>query len=297
MRCLAVVHEAWEPHVGVVQMIRIAHDDLPVVRAADPVLRGQVVVELDDRLLLMLLPGAEPEVQRRVEVGGRSDDALRLRRGVDVVQDPEHVRVVGVDVAIGAREREHVARSDDRLAIFRRVPREDAGLRLRLDHRARPREVVRQPQLFVVEEEERLAAPVVQLRDDDRSALAEAELIQHDVVLRQIVDLVEEEVRVHPGAAVIVIRAAGEPVRADRVWNAICTAPWPPTSAPAPAVVTVTASTASGRGVTIANNPSVDLLKFSLLLTPSRLIATNESGSPLKFESRLTPAVLTPAGM
>ena len=80
----------------------------------------------------------------------------------------------------------------------------------------------------------------------------------------------------------------------ERVTNAICTAPWPPTSAPAVAVVTVTASTASCRGVTIANRPSVDLLKFSLLLIPSRLIATNESGRPLKFESRLTPAVFTP---
>ena len=61
-----------------------------------------------------------------------------------------------------------------------------------------------------------------------------------------------------------------------------------------PAVVTCTASIASGRGVTLAKNPSLDLLKLSLFDTPSRLIAIMDSGSPFTVELRLVVAVLTP---
>lgn len=71
-------------------------------------------------------------------------------------------------------------------------------------------------------------------------------------------------------------------------------APWPPTSAPPAAVVTVTASTASWRGVTLAKNPSEVLLKLSLLLTPSSVMLMKDCGRPLTLESRLTPAVFTP---
>ena len=74
----------------------------------------------------------------------------------------------------------------------------------------------------------------------------------------------------------------------------ICTDPWPPTSAVDPAVVTCTASIASGRGVTLAKNPSLDLLKLSLFVTPSKLMAMNDSGSPFTVELRLVVAVLTP---
>jgi hypothetical protein len=44
----------------------------------------------------------------------------------------------------------------------------------------------------------------------------------------------------------------------------------------------------------MAKSPSLDLLKLSLLFTPSSVMATKESGRPLKFDSRLVVAVLTP---
>src|ERR671912_482603 len=71
-------------------------------------------------------------------------------------------------------------------------------------------------------------------------------------------------------------------------------APLPPTFAPPPAITTVTASTASCRGETDAKNESVERLKLSLLLMPSIVIWTIDSGSPLMVESRLIPAVLIP---
>ena len=80
----------------------------------------------------------------------------------------------------------------------------------------------------------------------------------------------------------------------DRVAKLIDAAPWPPTSAPPTAVVIVTASIASCRGVTIAKNPSVDLLKLSLLLTPSSVMLMNDCGRPLIVASRLMPDVFTP---
>ena len=58
--------------------------------------------------------------------------------------------------------------------------------------------------------------------------------------------------------------------------------------------MTVTASTASWRGVTEAKNPSVLRRKLSLLLTPSSVMLRKPSGSPLIVESRLVPVVLTP---
>ena len=51
--------------------------------------------------------------------------------------------------------------------------------------RTRPREVVREAQLFVVEEVERLAAAVVHAGDLDWAAHAHAVLIQLGLVLRQ----------------------------------------------------------------------------------------------------------------
>src|SRR5690606_35042633 len=54
------------------------------------------------------------------------------------------------------------------------------------------------------------------------------------------------------------------------------------------------ASTASCRGVTDAKNESVDRVKLSLLLTPSIVMLTNDSGSPLIRDSRLVSAVLMP---
>ena len=84
------------------------------------------------------------------------------------------------------------------------------------------------------------------------------------------------------GCAMVLVGAAGEPVGARARDEAICTAPWPPTSAPPTAVVTVTASTASCRGVTIAKSPSVDLLKFSLLLTPSSADRDERVGQPVE---------------
>jgi hypothetical protein len=72
------------------------------------------------------------------------------------------------------------------------------------------------------------------------------------------------------------------------------TAPLPPDWAPPTAVVTVTASTASCRGVTEAKNESDDRRKLSLLLTPSIVMLTNDSGKPLMRDSRFVVAVFTP---
>ena len=80
-----------------------------------------------------------------------------------------------------------------------------------------------------------------------------------------------------------------------RVTKLIEIAPLPPTSAPAAADVTVTASIASWRGRTGEKNPSVDLLKVSWLLTPSSLMSRNDSGRPLTVASpRATPVWFTP---
>src|SRR4029450_14130840 len=72
------------------------------------------------------------------------------------------------------------------------------------------------------------------------------------------------------------------------------TAPLPPVVAPCTAVVTLTASTASCRGVTEAKKESDERRKLSLLLTPSRVMLTNDSGRPLMRDSRLVVAVLMP---
>src|SRR5829696_5862944 len=72
------------------------------------------------------------------------------------------------------------------------------------------------------------------------------------------------------------------------------TAPLPPLVAPWTAVVTDTASTASCRGETDAKNESDERLKLSLLLTPSSVMLTNDSGRPLIRDSRLVVAVFTP---
>ena len=72
------------------------------------------------------------------------------------------------------------------------------------------------------------------------------------------------------------------------------TAPLPPVCAPCTAVVTLTASTASWRGVTEAKNESDERRKLSLLLTPSIVMLMNDSGRPLMRDSRLVVAVLTP---
>ncbi len=72
------------------------------------------------------------------------------------------------------------------------------------------------------------------------------------------------------------------------------TAPLPPTFAPPTAVTTDTASTASCRGVTDAKNESDERRKLSLLLTPSIVIWTIDSGSPLILASRLLVVMLMP---
>src|SRR5262245_705067 len=72
------------------------------------------------------------------------------------------------------------------------------------------------------------------------------------------------------------------------------TAPLPPVVAGCTAVVTFTASTASCRGVTDAKNESDERRKLSLLLTPSSVMLTNDSGRPLMRDSRLVVAVLMP---
>src|SRR6188768_3473015 len=80
----------------------------------------------------------------------------------------------------------------------------------------------------------------------------------------------------------------------ERVVKLIVTAPLPPMLAPATAVVTVTASTASCRGYTEAKKPSPVLLKLSWLLTPSSVMLIIDCGRPLIVESRFTPGVFTP---
>src|SRR5215210_3876289 len=72
------------------------------------------------------------------------------------------------------------------------------------------------------------------------------------------------------------------------------TAPLPPTFAPAAARTTLTASTASCRGLTDAKKESDERKKLSLLLTPSNVIWTKDSGRPLIRDSRLVSAVLMP---
>ena len=80
----------------------------------------------------------------------------------------------------------------------------------------------------------------------------------------------------------------------ERVVKLMLTAPLPPTLAPPTAITTETASTASCRGVTEAKNESDERRKLSLLLTPSIVICTIDSGRPLMVESRLAPSVLMP---
>ena len=80
----------------------------------------------------------------------------------------------------------------------------------------------------------------------------------------------------------------------ERVTNLICTAPWPALSAPCAAVVTVTSSIASSRGLTIAKNPSVVLFVLSWMFTPSSVMLMALWGRPLIVESRLPPGVDTP---
>ena len=199
---LAVVRRAGEPDVAAVQLIRIADDDLPVVRAAQTMLRREVVVDLDDRLLLDLIARTLPLVRHRVRVGILRHEARRPRSSPNPIQRGVHRRIEGrrnrrpVGGRHLRREREQVHFANRGDPAGRDVVPEHAVLSGRIEDGPGACEAVRQAQLFVVEEEERLAAPVVHLRDDDRPALSEPVLIQLDVVLRKTCVLVEPVVGV-----------------------------------------------------------------------------------------------------
>ena len=76
----------------------------------------------------------------------------------------------------------------------------------------------------------------------------------------------------------------------ERVTNRICTAPWPVVAWSVAAVLTVTSSTESIRGLTRAKNPSVVFRWLSCALMPSMVMLIALCGRPLTVESRLPPA-------
>ena len=79
-----------------------------------------------------------------------------------------------------------------------------------------------------------------------------------------------------------------------RVTNFTCTAPWPASVAACDAVLTVTSSIASSRGLTIAKNPSVDRSVLSCTFTPSSVMLIVPRGRPLIVAWRLPAGVETP---
>ncbi len=93
---------------------------------------------------------------------------------------------------------------------------------------------------------------------------------------------------------VLVAGASGSWFVPDLVTNRTCVAPCAELSAPAVAVVSVTSSTASRRGVTIVKKPSPDC-RLLLVLTPSIVMLIVFCGSPLIVEPRaFAPPVSTP---
>ena len=96
--------------------------------------------------------------------------------------------------------------------------------------RAGAREAVREPQLLVVPQEERLAVAVVRPGNDDRAADARAVLIQLDLVLRQVVELVEPVVGVQLGWREVLVAVPLNRLVPERVVKLMLMAPLPPTS-------------------------------------------------------------------
>ena len=149
------------------------------------------------------LDGARYDVRLGVRVRRRRDRAGRARRRADGGQQRDDLRIDRGQLIVRPRQIEHVPRPD----LAGHVVAEQAQLRVLAEDRPGASRFVRQIELLVVEEEERLVA-------HDRPADAAAELVHGHVVPRQVVDLVEVVVRVQLRSPPVVIDAAVELVRA-----------------------------------------------------------------------------------
>ena len=136
-------------------MIRIAHDFLPVVTPAQSVLVGEVVVEAEDRLPLALIARALPDVVHQVRIRLLVQHAGAGRCRVDVAQHPLRQRIERRRLSVSCRQIEQVDLARRRAGGVA----EEADPRSGVEDISGAREVVRQPQLFVVSEEDALLRP------------------------------------------------------------------------------------------------------------------------------------------
>ena len=195
---VALVRRAGKPRIRVVQVVRRPLGRNGGKGPIQPVIGGEVVVEADGRLMLEELRGALPDivVVERVALGGPS--AGRLRRRVDLREQFHHRRVGRRDLAVGGRQLQQV----DLAHFGAELVAEPAVVDPRIEDGARAREAVGEADLLVVEKEEGLVAAVVEAGDGDRTAYAPTERVQLDLVLRLMVDLVEDVVGVELGVPV-----------------------------------------------------------------------------------------------
>ncbi len=203
-----VVVERREARVGRVASVldvRKAVDLLPVVGAAQPVPRIQVEVQARGRQVFHALARALVDVGLAIElVGLHADGAGRQRGPARVCDQPLNDWIERRRVAGPRRDVHHVHRP--------RLPadhvRVGALRRIRVEERPRARRFRRLIELFVVEEEERLAAPVEHIGNVDRPAEAAARLVQDDAVLVEVVLFVDPGVRVERRMTHVVVERA-----------------------------------------------------------------------------------------
>ena len=121
-----------------------------------------------------------------------------------VVDEPLNRRIERRRVAGRGRDLHDV----DRARLTADHVRIQALRRVRVEERPRARRLGRLIELFVVEEEEGLAAAVEQFGNVDRPAEAAASLVQDDAVLVEVVLLVDPRVRVERRVTEIVVERA-----------------------------------------------------------------------------------------
>ena len=177
-----------------------------VIGARQPMPVVQVVVDAYRRLPFTLIPWVQEEVAHQQRIARRRQASGELRRRIDRLQRAHDKRIGCGELAVGARQVQHVDFAHALLSTDRHVVAEPAVERPWIERRARSGRVVRIAHLFEVHEEERLVA-------DDRTALARAELVAAHVALRLSVARVEPVVRVQALVAKVFIGAPRESIR------------------------------------------------------------------------------------
>ena len=197
------------PGFAVVEQVGIALESLPVVGARQPVFVGEVVVEATRRRVLVTHTLGLEHVLLRMQRRGVIDGPGGQRRFMNTVEQIGDLRVARRQVAVGRGQRQHIHTLDGAVA---RIP-QNAVARGFIQNRARPRRRRRLVLVLEVQKKERLA-PAVITGQHHGTTDTPTVLVDDDVVLLEVVDLVEEVVRVERGVTEVVVDARVELVGA-----------------------------------------------------------------------------------